>query len=117
VNKQKLTNIFLFDYLIQNADRHGGNMMVTIDAHPFCIDHHLVFYEGKHKPFTCYQGMQDDDYTLREFAARLLNAKEWLKIVDSNLPQKKVDMFWLRVERIITYAEASFGVALPLLTR
>jgi hypothetical protein len=99
LNANKLANIYLFDYLISNSDRHGGNFLVTKDNQPVCIDHGLLFQWFSN---VCYDGYQNWQYTLNEFAYRLAAADtRWL---ERNLQSNEYASFRMNASRIIVHA-------------
>ncbi len=42
---QRLRPVALFDFLINNADRKGGHILVSDDAHIWLIDHGICFHQ------------------------------------------------------------------------
>jgi uncharacterized repeat protein (TIGR03843 family) len=43
--KQRLRPVVVFDYLINNADRKGGHVLLTPDDHIYLIDHGICFHQ------------------------------------------------------------------------
>ena len=44
-DKTRLPDVMLFDYLINNADRKSGHLLIGPDQHLWLIDHGLCFHE------------------------------------------------------------------------
>jgi len=50
--KEDLAKAAVFDYIIGNEDRHGGNWVVSHGGNLKLIDHGLAFPEGKYDPYS-----------------------------------------------------------------
>jgi len=88
VNGRKLAHCYLFDYLISNGDRHGGNFMIGESGKFAAIDHHIIFqdyYRGLF-PSVCYDGSIDYKTPVNEFAMRLnrANLAQYKNILGAN---------------------------------
>lgn len=71
-NRQLLTDCHLFDYLVNNHDRHGGNFLINADNGEFAaIDHHITFVSFGGFPLCCYRDTIDTSRYITEFVQRL----------------------------------------------
>lgn len=115
VNRDKLTNIMLFDYLISNSDRHGSNFMLTQQAEPYAIDHHLIHSYFDFPDLVCYRHNINDRATLNEFARRLSAAN--LDNLLATCKTEDAEAFRARASRIILNAWRTFEEAYDSLRR
>lgn len=101
IDEAKFRHIYLFDYLMANGDRHGGNMLITDKNEPIAIDHGLTLLRpgDDYDPSVCYDGHFDLHKTLNEFAYRLAHAD--FSKVEQNLKAEYYASFRARCARIV----------------
>ena len=65
VDKNEIANMIVFDHLVYNRDRHGGNVLIAVgkEIRFYLIDHSHIFKNDCIWDYlTFQQGMEDEDY-------------------------------------------------------
>ena len=107
--KQKREEWYMFDYIIQNSDRHDGNWMISSNKKEFfLIDNGLALSEANLQTLRpLYQGMYFNEEVIDKTLVKKLRAfKRKQKSVSKNLEKIGLDpqaiyWMWERVDYLL----------------